>query len=154
MFNKFINSLVGAPNQHPSSQCRWCKDMIGAVAHAPIPVCAACYRLAVTHCTPGSKKGNLWEKLTDQFESEVRTMVRRQAKLVVTEIEVLQVGNDCQIEILEADRKAIQLLLAGKTEEAAHFQAKAKALRLMMTNRASELRKSIVELDRVDAVQR
>ena len=126
LIESLANSIAGV-SAAPDSRCRWCKEQIGEVRHRPVPLCQGCFALARANTKPTAPKGNLWEKMMTDFESEARVWVKRMQSAPLTASDLVQRQQEAMAEILAMRAKAKTLKAIGKVDEAQRLLVEADA---------------------------
>lgn len=119
-FKKFPSAV-----QFPNEKCRWCLSRIGLEGRFPIPLCGKCFDMARENNTPGSPKGNLYERMFDEFPAEGREWAKRM-RTEPTTLDLMESTAMAQEEVAELRRHAQRLRLAGDVQLAGVMEARAK----------------------------
>lgn len=73
----FLRRLLGIDDL-TGTKCKWCESVILTnPRHAPIPVCGHCFKDAYRNASPKASKGNLFERLQEEFRAEAMVWVAR-----------------------------------------------------------------------------
>lgn len=141
-FTKFPSAV-----QFPNEKCRWCLQRIGMDGRYPIPVCGACFGLALINNTPGSPKGNLWERLMTEFSTEARAWVKRM-RTTPTALDMMEATSSASAEIAELRLHAQRLRLGGDVQLANAMETRLKEMTEEITKFKSSMPALVGDLDK------
>lgn len=124
----------------PHFQCRWCRGPKGLADECPLPVCDKCRELALRNNAPGSPRGNLWEKLCEQFPREMEAWVAQMRNPRAPDFDLRDAIDEANREIMRLDREEIAAIRANDTKRAEELREQSDALRRQVDNAKTDAR--------------